>query len=385
MRNATGLTQVSVKYSRMDWMKRFVGILTGVLLWVACVSGARADSLPDAAYVSGVVGHAQGYSLSCEARSAADWAAFWGVSIGETEFLQALPRADNPDDGFVGNPNDAWGYIPPHSYGVHADPVAVTLNEFGLETDARRGLGWDDLREQISAGRPVIVWIIGQMWGGTPLEYEAPDGSTATVAAFEHTMILIGYGPDTAHLVDAYTGQTQTYWLDSFLASWSVLGNMAVVYTGDVSNSANPSATGGGDTYTVQRGDYLVALADRFGTTWQELASLNSIAYPYTIYPGQELQLPAGEEIEEESQPPPEPTEPPPVAVEAEFQLHLPMVYHSDDSQVTLTLPETFTVPRLESLVSFGNSVGVDWRLLAVLNNIHYPYVIFPGQVLRLR
>jgi uncharacterized protein YvpB len=86
------------------------------------------------------------------------------VSIGETEFLDALPRSDNPESGFVGNPNDSWGYIPPHGYGVHADPVAETLQQFGLEADARRGLGWDDLREEINAGRPVIVWIIGQMW-----------------------------------------------------------------------------------------------------------------------------------------------------------------------------------------------------------------------------
>ena len=42
----------------------------------------------------------------------------------------------------------------------------------------------------------------------------------------------------------------------------------------------------------MQPGDYLIALAERFGTTWQELASINAIAYPYTIFPGQVLALP---------------------------------------------------------------------------------------------
>jgi hypothetical protein len=207
-------------------------------------------------------------------------------------------------------------------------------------------------------------------------------------------MILIGYGPDSVHLVDAYSGQTQTYWLSTFLGSWSVLGNMAVFGSGDGSGDSPPPAAASGDSYTVQRGDYLVELADRFGTTWQDLAQLNSIAYPYTIYPGQVLQLPGGEEQQAEPEAPPEPVVQPPIVLNAAFLMHLPLVYGADISQVAppvvvaptgSTLPDTFTVQRLDSLVIFGQAIGVDWRNLAVLNNIHYPFVIFPGEVLRLR
>ena len=283
------------------------------------VSPARSDTLLDSAYISGMSGHAQGYSLSCESRSAADLAAFWGVSMDETEFLQSLPRADNPDKGFVGNPNDPWGNLPPNGYGVHAGPVAETLQKFGLVAEARRDISWDDLREEINAGHPVIVWVIGQMWGGTAVEYEAPDGSTTTVAAFEHTMILTGYSPDAVQVVDAYTGKYQTYWLRTFLKSWVVLGNMAVFGTGvDVDND-NTSSAAHGDSYTVQHGDFLVALADSFDTTWQELAQLNSIGYPYTIFPGQVLMLPGGETQEDNAQPE---TEPEP---EAEPEADMPL------------------------------------------------------------
>src|SRR5512139_2939337 len=97
-------------------MKRMVQVVfLVVVLSQSNVSAAQGVSQREAMYISGVSGHAQGYSLSCEARSAADLAAFWGISISETEFMEALPRSDNPDDGYVGNPNDAWGYIPPHS------------------------------------------------------------------------------------------------------------------------------------------------------------------------------------------------------------------------------------------------------------------------------
>jgi uncharacterized protein YvpB/LysM repeat protein len=384
----------------MNPIKRLFRIFALVtLLTLMHVSPAKGDSPPDSAYITGVSGHAQGYSLSCESRSAVDLAAFWGISIGETEFLQSLPHADNPDQGFVGDPNDAWGNLPPHGYGVHAGPVAETLQEFGLEAEAYHDISWDDLREEIDAGRPVIVWVIGQMWDGTPVEYEAPDGSTTTVAAFEHTMILTGYSTDVVQVVDAYSGQYQAYWLKTFLKSWAVLGNMAVFGTHEVSsNDDSAISETHGDSYTVQYGDYLVALADRFGTTWQELAQLNLIGYPFTIFPGQVLQLPEGEAQEVQAEAPPEtepePVESPPTINSGNYQMHLPMVQRN--SVVLSTSPvviapilpepaETVIVPSSTMLVIFCKSIGVDWHLLAELNDLHHPYLVHTGQVLQLR
>jgi lipoprotein NlpD len=44
-------------------------------------------------------------------------------------------------------------------------------------------------------------------------------------------------------------------------------------------------------TYTVQRGDTLYAIAFRAGKDVRELAGVNGIASPYTIYPGQKIRL----------------------------------------------------------------------------------------------
>jgi uncharacterized protein YvpB/LysM repeat protein len=389
-------------------MKRLFRILVlASLLMLVDVSVARGDTLPDEAYISGVSGHAQSYSLSCEARSAADWAAYWGVSIGETEFLEALPGSDNPDEGFVGNPNDVWGRLPPHGYGVHAEPVAETLRDFGLKAEAQHDLSWDDLREEISAGRPVIVWVIGTMWGGTPVEYEAPDGSTSRVAAFEHTVILTGYSSGSVQVVDAYTGQYQYYWLNTFLNSWSVLGNMAVLGSGEGKQNDTAVPEAHGESYTVQRGDYLMALARRFGTTWQELAELNSIGYPYTIFTGQVLQLPGGEAQAAQPEPAPEPvsepetvTEPapaepsPPRIQVINFRVSLPIVHRNSttppaqSTEVTSTVPapiETEMALHSDSLLSFVHSIVANWRLLVKLNDLPASYIALPGLVLRLR
>jgi uncharacterized protein YvpB len=198
------------------------------ILLVFATLPARADDLPESAYVNGVVGHAQTYTLSCESRSAADWAVFWGVSISEGEFLNRLPRSDNPELGFVGDPYGPWGATPPYSYGVHAQPVADLLGELGLEAHAHRGLSWDDARAEIAEGRPVIVWVIGGVWPGSARIYDANDGSDVTVAAYEHTMILVGYDTYQVYLVDSGTGYTITATVGAFLRSWGVLENMAV-------------------------------------------------------------------------------------------------------------------------------------------------------------
>lgn len=307
---------------------KFLGILLAVCMLFGVVRSApaRAEALPERARVSGVVGHAQTYTLSCESRSAVDWAAYWGVSIREKKFLANLPRSDNPDKGFVGDPNGVWGNIPPASYGVHAEPVAALLREFGLQAEARKGMTWDELRAEIAAGRPVIAWVIGQIWPGAPQKYRASDGHKVTVARYEHTVIVIGYEPSKVHLVDAYTGQTQTHSKKSFLASWATLGNMVVVGSGRVQVAVTPTpaptapvlqpvspsdlpvhiylpavfggavkkqpaAAGAPDRYVVRRGDYLSGVARRFGLDWRRLAELNGLRYPYIIYTGQVLRL----------------------------------------------------------------------------------------------
>lgn len=182
--------------------------------------------LPDEASIPGVIGYAQLYSLDCEARSAVDWAGFFGVSIDENEFLDRLPRSDDPDAGFVGEVWGANGQLPPDSYGVHADPVAGVLRDYQLDARAAHGMSWDELRGEIAAGRPVIVWVIFNIAPGTPVEYVTSSGRTVTVARYEHTVIITGYTPQTVTILDG--AQLYLRRLNEFLDSWSVLGNMAI-------------------------------------------------------------------------------------------------------------------------------------------------------------
>jgi uncharacterized protein YvpB len=186
------------------------------------------SGLPEKARVSGVVGHAQLYTLDCEARSAVDLAAYFGVKISESDFLSKLPVSDDPDEGFVGSYRGARGGLPPNSYGVYAGPIASLLRKYGLKAEAREGMSIDQLKAEIAAGRPVEAWVVGDTWpGGAPQYYTARStGNKVRVTTFEHTVIVVGYTKDTFELIDGASNYVRL--ASIFKSSWGTLGNMAV-------------------------------------------------------------------------------------------------------------------------------------------------------------
>jgi uncharacterized protein YvpB len=191
-------------------------------------TATSSDGLPVEYIINGIVGHAQSYSLSCEARSASDWAAFYGISASESSIQSGLPSSDDPESGFVGVPNGAEGQLPPNSYGVHAEPIAAILRSYGASASAKKGMSYFELRQQIASGNPVIAWVIGNVWNGSPVSYTSESGNTTTVARYEHTVIVIGYDAYGVTVVDGY----MVYWRSKadFQNSFAVLGNMAVYH-----------------------------------------------------------------------------------------------------------------------------------------------------------
>jgi uncharacterized protein YvpB len=180
-------------------------------------------------YLKGVTSFRQSYPISCESRTAVDWADFFGVQIYESDFQFGLPLSDNPDKGFVGDVHDPWGQVPPYSYGVHAAPVATLLKEeYGLSARAAKNFSLENLKKEIASGQPVIAWVIGNMVGGIPSEFIDKEGNKVVVAAYEHTVIVTGYGKD--HIRYLNNGNFFQVPVDTFLNSWGVLGNMVIYH-----------------------------------------------------------------------------------------------------------------------------------------------------------
>jgi len=183
-------------------------------------------SFPDEYYIENVYGHRQFFSIGCEAAAAVDWARYYGEEIIEYNFQFDIPVSDNPDLGFVGDVRGPWGQAPPYAYGVHAGPLADTLQKYGLDAVAVRDYSLEELKKKITEDKPVIVWVIGNVVGGVPFEYTDSEGNTTIVAAYEHVVIVTGYNSDSIRYLN--NGKVYETPIDNFMNSWGVLGNMAV-------------------------------------------------------------------------------------------------------------------------------------------------------------
>jgi uncharacterized protein YvpB len=214
-------------------LREIVILVAAATLLLALPAVAWGDpDVPPQAFIPGVVGYRQIRPLSCEARSAVDLAAYWGVSVEEEEFFAALPVSDNPHEGFVGSVDDRPGTLPPGGYGVYAPAVANTLRRYGLDAHADRWYGMERLRVELAAGRPVIVWATYGMLRPGISSWTSADGSVSVIVQWEHTFIAVGYDPEGVHLIDAYDGEAHYYPIDQFVPAWMQLNEMAVSVSG---------------------------------------------------------------------------------------------------------------------------------------------------------
>ncbi len=93
--------------------------------------------------------------------------------------------------------------------------------------------------------------------------------------------------------------------------------------------------------YTVQRGDTLWSLAQKYGTSVSELVELNDISNPNLIYVGETLKIPHG-------------------------------VYNSD----------TYRVVRGDTLWGIAQRLHTTVQRLAGINDISNPNLIYPGEII---
>jgi len=151
-----------------------------------------------------------------------------------------------------------------------------------------------------------------------------------------------------------------------------------------------------GDTYTVQPGDYLMQVARDLGFSWLELAQENSIGYPYVIYAGQVLQLPAGfsSSMEVSQDDEPDSINATTTTTTMRYRVNLPILERITSAQAPSSLDisstsqepdKTVIVLHTDTLIGFGRSIGVAWHVLAELNNLNPTHVLHPGEILRVR
>jgi LysM repeat protein len=112
------------------------------------------------------------------------------------------------------------------------------------------------------------------------------------------------------------------------------------------------SQTGQETTYTVQSGDSVYSVARDHGISPDDLIARNNLQYPYYLDIGQQLIIPAGGSV---------PTDATPVPGTRE---HI--------------------VQQGEWIYSIARKYGVSPDDIIALNNIPYPYTLYPGDVIQI-
>lgn len=123
------------------------------------------------------------------------------------------------------------------------------------------------------------------------------------------------------------------------------ISNPNLIYPGQVLKISGTLGSGITLTYTVQSGDILSGIAQKFGTTTANLVQINNISNPNLIYPGQVLKI--------------------------------------TGSSASVT--QTYTVRSGDTLSGIAQKYGTTTANLAQINNISNPNLIYPGQVIRIK
>jgi uncharacterized protein YvpB len=177
-------------------------------------------------------GNAQSRRLTCESRSGADLLAAHGIAATERDVFERLPRSDNPDLGFVGDPDGEPHGLPPDPYGVHAEPMAAALRSLGLDARAEHGRDIEWLKSETREGRPVIAWVTGSYSLARPVTLTDRTGRSFVAVRGEHTVLVIEVRGSDVVVVDPGSGRRAEVDAPDFVASWALLGHSAVSATG---------------------------------------------------------------------------------------------------------------------------------------------------------
>lgn len=126
--------------------------------------------------------------------------------------------------------------------------------------------------------------------------------------------------------------------------------------------AANPPNNTGPQIYTVQPGDTLNKIAQKFGLTWQELINANGLTDPNVLRAGQQLRIPGKAHAEQSGQPAQQPPQQP----------------------APNTAEKVYVVKRGEGLAAIARQHGVSLNALVGFNNIGNPNLIYAGMVVKI-
>lgn len=198
------------------------------------------------------------------------------------------------DNGYTKN-NNPETETPAISQGQQADNTPKSDIAVGNQVKVKFGANtW-------STGEAIPDWVKGRTYSvaQTSGNRVLLSGINSWINKSDVEIISVSSAPIQAPATSTYTvrsGDTLSSIAAKFgtnyqaLASLNGISNPNLIYAGQVLR-VNGSASAGSVYYTVRAGDNLSAIASRYGTSYQSIASLNGLANPNLIFAGQTLKI----------------------------------------------------------------------------------------------
>lgn len=198
------------------------------------------------------------------------------------------------DNGYTKN-NNPENQTPAISQGQQADNTPKSDIAVGNQVKVKFGAGsW-------ATGEAIPSWVKGRTYNVVQVSGNRVllSGINSWINKADVEIISVSSAPIQSPAVNTYTvrsGDTLSSIAAKFgtnyqaLASLNGISNPNLIYVGQVLR-VNGSANAGSVYYTVRAGDNLSAIASRYGTSYQSIASLNGLANPNLIYAGQTLKI----------------------------------------------------------------------------------------------
>ncbi|MFR4913427.1 MAG: LysM peptidoglycan-binding domain-containing protein [Streptococcus lutetiensis] len=194
------------------------------------------------------------------------------------------------DNGYTKN-NNPENQTPAISQGQQADNTPKSDIAVGNQVKVKFGAGsW-------ATGEAIPSWVKGRTYNVAQVSGNRVllAGINSWINKADVEIISVSSAPATSTYT-VQSGDTLSSIAAKFgtnyqaLASLNGISNPNLIYVGQVLR-VNGSANAGSVYYTVRAGDNLSAIASRYGTSYQSIASLNGLANPNLIYAGQTLKI----------------------------------------------------------------------------------------------
>lgn len=134
----------------------------------------------------------------CEITAVTMMLQYAGAKVDKLQLANEMPRSDDPNQGFVGDPYSEFGY------GLYVYPrglLATVQRHIGTAVDLT-GISLTQLKAQITRGHPVVAWVTNI------------DGFAS------HALTVTGFDAANVYFNDPWTGQATHLSNAAFNIAW---------------------------------------------------------------------------------------------------------------------------------------------------------------------